>query len=149
MTKIKPNDLCYCNSSKKYKKCCFLKDFDKKQEDEQKYLNGQEISSDKINFCINYYKKMFEKHKIIDITDDITLDNYKTYHIKNYLNKIIMLIERTEKNQEVFENKSNDGNVDIMILYKGVYRVFNAKNILKYDEDIKNIITKRDLGENI
>ena len=120
----------------------------KKQEEEQKYLNGQEESSDKMNFCINYYKKIYEKHKIINITDDINLDNYKTYQIKNYNNKTIMLIERTTQNEELFEEKSNDDNADIMFMYKGVYRVFNAKNILKYDEDINNIITKRDLGEN-
>ena len=24
ISKIKPNDMCYCNSSKKYKKCCNL-----------------------------------------------------------------------------------------------------------------------------
>ena len=59
-----------------------------------------------------------------------------------------MLIERTTQNEELFEEKSNDDNADIMFMYKGVYRVFNAKNILKYDEDINNIITKRDLGEN-
>jgi hypothetical protein len=149
MPKTKPNELCQCSSGMKYKKCCMNKDFDKKQEDEQKYFSGQEESSDKMNFCINYYKKMFDKHKIINITNDINLDNYKTYQIKNYLNKTIMLIELTEKNQEVFENKSNDENADIMFMYKGVYRVFNAKNILKYDDDIKNIITKRDLGESI
>ena len=148
MPKTKPNDLCPCNSNKKYKKCCFLKDLNKKQEEEQKYLNGQEESSDKMNFCINYYKKIYEKHKIINITDDINLDNYKTYQIKNYNNKTIMLIERTTQNEELFEEKSNDDNADIMFMYKGVYRVFNAKNILKYDEDINNIITKRDLGEN-
>ena len=102
MTKTKPNELCPCLSGKKYKKCCFVKDQNKKIEEEYKYFNGQEISSDKINFCINYYKKMYEKHKIINITDDINLDNYKTYQIKNYVNKTIMLIERTEKNEEIF-----------------------------------------------
>jgi len=59
------------------------------------------------------------------------------------------LVERTEKNEELFLNKSNDDNADIMFMYKGVYRVFNAKNILKYDVDINNIIMKRDIGENI
>lgn len=149
MTKTKPNELCSCLSGKKYKKCCFLKDHNKKIEEEEKYFNGQEISSDKINFCINYYKKMYEKHKIINITDDINIDNYKIYQIKNYVNKTIMLLERTEKNEELFLNKSNDDNVDIMFMYKGVYRVFNAKNILKYDDDINNIIMKRDNFENI
>ena len=89
--KLKPNEPCTCLSGKKYKKCCYITDYNINQEEELKYLYGQSISSDKMKFCINYYKKMFDKHKIIDITDNITLDNYKTYQLRNYTNKTIML----------------------------------------------------------
>ena len=149
--KLKPNDQCSCLSGKKYKKCCFINEYNIKQEEELKYLNGQTQSSDKIKFCMNYYKKMFDKHKIIDITDNINLDNYKTYQLRNYTNKTIMLAEKTEKNNDFFIVKSNEINAtsDIIFMYKGVYRIIPARDILKYDDDIINIITKRDLGENI
>ncbi len=149
MHKIKPNDKCYCNSDKKYKKCCMNNDFNLKKEDEIKYLNGQLESSNKIKFFMKYYKELFPKHKIIDITDNINLDNYKTYHIKNYINKTIMLAEKTEENKSFFQEKINEDNQDIIIMYKGVYRAMNAVDILKYKDDIVNIINSRDLGQNI
>ena len=147
MTKSKPNDPCPCSSGKKYKKCCFMQDLKIKQEEEQKYINGQtNPSSDKMIFCIDYYKKMFEKHKIIDITTDITLDNYKSYHIKNYTNKTIMLAERTANNNDFFLVKSDPNNpdCDLIFMYKGTYRIFQIRDILKYDEDIINVISKSD-----
>jgi hypothetical protein len=145
MVKTKPNEECPCGSNKKYKKCCYSKDYNIKQDEEQKYINGQSSSSNKMTFCINYYKKMFEKYKIIDITDDINLDNYKTYHIKNYYNKTIMLAERTSKNEDFFTVKSNgDDTTDLIFMYKGIYRVIPINNIFKYDDDITNIINTRD-----
>lgn len=149
MNKIKPNDKCYCNSDKKYKKCCMINDFNTKNEEENKFLNGQSESSNKIQFFINYFKEMFPKHKIINITDNINLDNYKTYHIKNYNNKTIMLAEKTEKNTSFFMEKSSEENQDIIFMYKGVYRVINAVDVLKYEEDIQNIIESRDSGQNM
>lgn len=152
MTKLKPNDPCLCSSGKKYKKCCFMQDFNTKYVEEQKYINGQSnTSSDKMKFCIDYYKKMFEKHKIIDITTDITLSNYKSYHIKNYTNKTIMLAERIKNNDDFFLVKSdiNKQDCDLIFMYKGVFRIFKVHDILKYDEDILDIVNRRDLGENI
>jgi hypothetical protein len=149
MHRIKPNDKCHCNSDKKYKKCCMMIEFNKKCEEEDAYINGQNESSKKIKFFINYYKELFPKHKIIDITNNININNYKTYHIKNYNNKTIMLAEKTENNNSFFIEKANDNNNDIILMYKGVYRVLNAIDILKYEEDIKNIIETRDSGQNI
>ena len=147
MKKYKPNDMCLCNSGKKYKKCCFITDFYKKQEEDKKYINGQtEESSNNIKFCIDYYKKMFTKHKIIDITNDINLNNYKSYHIKNYTNKTIMLAERTKINDNLFIVKSDPQNSDcnLIFMYKGTYRIFKISDILRYDEDIKNVVLQAD-----
>ena len=83
MPKTGPNDKCPCNSDKKYKKCCYMKDEQKKQEQELKYIDGQTESSNKMKFCMNHYKNMFPKHKIINVTDDVNVDNYKTYLTKN------------------------------------------------------------------
>jgi hypothetical protein len=149
MSKLGPNDKCHCNSDKKYKKCCFLKDEQAKQEEKLKYTNGQETSSNKMTFCINHYKDIFNKdiynkYKIIDITDNINPDNYKTYLTKNYFNKIIMLAEKTDANQELFEEKSDTHINDLIIMYKGAYRVIQVNNILRYDDDIKKFINEKD-----
>ena len=142
MPKLGPNEKCHCKSDKKYKKCCFLIDEKNKQNEILKYSNGQETSSNKMKFCINHYKELFNKHKIIDITNDVNPDNYKTYLTKNYYNKIIMLAEKTDSNQELFEEKSDTNLNDIIIMYKGGYRVISANSILRYDDDIKKFIDK-------
>ena len=58
-----------------------------------------------------------------------------------------MIAERTEKNNDLFIEKGNIQIVDIIFMYKGVYRVMNSLNISKYESDTINIITKRDNGE--
>ncbi len=149
MPKINPNDKCHCNSDKKYKKCCMIKDMNSKNDEELKYLNGQDNSSEKIKICMEHYKRLFDKHKIIDITDYINIDNYKIFQIKNYLNKTIMLATRTEKNNDLFIEKGNSDTFDLLIMYKGVYRIMNILDLYKYNDDIISVITKRDLGQNI
>jgi hypothetical protein len=52
-----------------------ITDFNKKQEDDIIFFNGQDNSSDKINTCKDHYKALFENHKIIDITDNININN--------------------------------------------------------------------------
>jgi hypothetical protein len=149
MYKIKPNDKCYCNSDKKYKKCCMILDINKKNDEENKYINGQSTSSNKLKSLIEYYKKLFPKHKIIDITNYITIDNYKMYHIKNFNNKTIMLSEKTDINDIFFNEKTNQSNQNIILMYKGVYRAMNFTDILKYEDDIINVINSRDNQKNI
>lgn len=146
MPKLNPNDKCHCNSDKKYKKCCMMKDMNAKNDEELKYLNGHDNSSEKIKFCMNHYKSIFDKHKIIDVTDYINLDNYKTFQIKNYQNKTLMLATRTEKNNELFLEKGDSDTYDFIIMYKGAYRIMNILNLFKYNDDIINVITKRDQG---
>lgn len=147
MTKISVNDKCPCLSGKKYKKCCFMKDIKLKQNEEDKYYNGHDISSDKIKFCIDYYMKTYDNYKFIDVSNYINTDNYRTYQIKNYNNKTIMIVEKNDNNIELFNTKSNTDDNDIIIMFKGSYRTFNAKNIFKYDDDINKMITKRNKDE--
>lgn len=143
MNKLGVNDQCHCGSNKKYKKCCMKTDINKKQDENLKYTDGQTEHSDKIKFCINFFSKLFENHKIINITDDITIDNYKTYLIKNFNTKTIMLIERTELTDELFREKSDSERNDIILMYKGGYKVFPVIDILKYEDDIKKFIESK------
>ncbi len=146
MPKLNPNDKCHCSSDKKYKKCCMMKDMNAKNDEELKYLNGHDNSSEKIKFCMEHYKNFFDKHKIIDVTEYINCDNYKTFQIKNYQNKTLMLATRTEKNNELFLEKGDSDTYDFIIMYKGVYRIMNILDLFKYNDDIINVITKRDQG---
>lgn len=143
MNKPKVNEFCYCGSDKKYKKCCLKKDSEMKYNENLKYTEGQTEHSDKIKFCINFYSKLFENHRIINITNDINQENYKTYLIKNLNTKTIMLVERTETNEDLFSEKSDTNRNDIILMYKGGYKVFPAIDILKYEDDIKKFIESK------
>ena len=149
MPKLNSNDKCHYNSDKKYKKCCMTLDMNSKMTEELKYLNAQETSSKKVSLCIEHCKTLFNKHKIIDITDDVNCDNYNTFQIKNYQNKTLMLATRTEKNNDLFIEKGNPDTFDIIIMYKGVYPIMNILDLYKYNDDIINVVTKRDLGQNV
>jgi len=144
MPKIGVNDKCYCNSDKKYKKCCMKSDNDKKIEqmklnhiDDEIFKTGQLESTDKMYEVLDFFKLKFPKFSLIDITSYLKKDNYKVFLTKNYYEKIIMFAEKTEKNEEFFNSKSNSTDNDIMIMYAGGYKVIDSNNILVYSDDMK------------
>ena len=137
MPKVGVNDLCPCGSQKKYKKCCITNDRIKKQLTDEIYMSGQETSSDKMYEVLDYYKRLFPKLSLIDITSYLDKDNYKTFLVKNYSNKIIMFAEKTENNEKFFNSKSDSEDNDIMIMYAGGYKVIDSENIGMYLDDIK------------
>ncbi len=153
MTKIGVNDPCPCSSGKKYKKCCQSKDFDEKKkrlEENEKlekiYLNGQEEHSSKMNYCIDYYTDLFSAHNVIDLSNYINTKNYKNILTMHYYKNNIILVERNDSTQELFNEKSNLESNDILFIYKGGYKTFEAIDILKYDNDVKKMVENRDNG---
>ena len=155
MVKIGRNELCHCNSGKKYKKCCETNDINKKNidmdidkdKDKDKFYKGQLISSEIINDCREVLQEDYTDHTIIDITDDISMDNYRKYQIKNYSNKIIMLAEKIEgKNDKFFVLKSGKHDDNMIVMYRGSYRIFNQNDFLQVYESIQKLITTRLAG---
>lgn len=141
MPKIGVNDLCLCGTQKKYKKCCMINDSIKKQLiNEEVYMNGQYSSSDKMYEVLDFYKSLFPKLSLIDITSYLTKDTYKTFLVKNYSNKTIMFAEKTQTNEDFFNSKSDSLDNDIMIMFAGGYKVIDSENILMYTDDIKSWI---------
>jgi hypothetical protein len=140
MPKVGVNDLCPCGSQKKYKKCCMVNDSNKKFVNEQIYMTGQDTSSDKMIEVLDFYKSLFPKYSLIDITSYLNKDNYKTFLIKNYSNKTIMFAEKTQVNEDFFNSKSNSEDVDIIIMFAGGYKVIDSENIGMYLDDIKGWI---------
>jgi len=137
MPKVGVNDLCPCGSQKKYKKCCMKNDSIKKQLSDEIYMSGQDTSTDKMIEVLDFYKSLFPKYSLIDITSYLNKDNYKTFLVKNYSNKTIMFAEKTGKNEEFFNSKSDSEDVDIIIMFAGGYKVIDSENILMYSDDIK------------
>lgn len=135
--KIGVNEKCPCNSGLKYKKCCIGLA-------EMKYSTGQNNSSDIIKTCSGALKIMCEDHQVIDITNDLTELNYRTYQTKNYYSKIIMLAEKTESNVGVFESRVRDDISNIIVMYKGSYRTFCYDDLEDIIESVCSMITESD-----
>ena len=143
MAKIGRNDLCPCNSGKKYKKCCENTDMQKKIIDNEKYSKGQPESSEILSDIKALILEDYEDHIAIDITDDISIDNYKTYQVRNYSANIIMLAERTEKNSDFFIMKAGKADDDFIVMYRGSYRIFNRNDFLSVYESVQKMINTR------
>jgi hypothetical protein len=154
MVKIGRNDSCYCNSGKKYKKCCESNDMNKKSVqnikkniDNNKYSKGQIISSEIIHDFREVLQEDYTDHTIIDITDDISLENYREYQVQNYSTNIIMLAEKIDgKNHNFFIAKSGKLDDNMIIMYRGSYRIFNQNDFLQVYESIQKMITTRLAG---
>ena len=134
MQKQGRNDICNCNSGKKFKKCCLV------TSKETKYTLGQSISSQRIVDMVEILQKRFPKYRFIDITNDLDDTNYREYQIKNYNTNIIMIAEKQLKNSLVFVEREETTETDILIINKGSYRSFIYKNFDKIIESLATII---------
>ena len=133
MKKIGRNELCHCNSKIKYKKCCFNKV-------ELTYDISQNISTDNINELKNLLLLKFKKYTIIDISNNLNTDNYIDYLKKNYYKTIIMLAEKNNTNNNLFIDKTKNPSEDILIMYKGGYRIIESCRISNYILNIEEFI---------
>ena len=141
MVRIGRNEKCHFNSDKKYKKCC-----EKKVFQNEKYFKGQSESSLNILEIKQLILEDNTSFNVIDITNDISIDNYKTYQIKNYSTNVIMLAERTEKNTDFFSLKEGKMGDNFIIMYRGSYRIFNNNDFLLVYDSIQKMIDTRSDG---
>jgi len=147
-TKIKVNDKCHCGSNIKYKKCCMnisinnqhvqhTQNVQNMQNSQNNQINEhtkwtitQSVNSIKITQVINILQPEFENICIIDITDNLNDTTYETYQKKNYYTNIMMIAERTNENNDVFEKRSNSELSNIIVMYHGAYRTFSLNNLV-------------------
>jgi len=144
--KIGRNDLCHCGSGKKYKFCCNRSDMDILAAKADMYsLNQQEESSEPMKNFIKILSQTYDDHKVIDISNNLCIDNYKTFQVKNFTKKIIMVAEINDKNKEVFTSRG--ANNDVIVMYRGSYRSLLIKDYLKYLDNIDLMIETRLAGK--
>jgi uncharacterized protein YecA (UPF0149 family) len=132
------NDLCYCGNNKKYKNCCLAKDRQAIEDKKKEIINY--VSSNKINTVKEILEANFQTHKVIDITNILTIHSYKQLQIKYFNQKIIMIAERTNNNEKVFEKRMIEQNDDLILLYNGNYRLMKCAMILSYIESLKTLL---------
>lgn len=122
MLKLGRNDKCNCGSGIKFKNCCNL------IVKENKFMQGQITSSDKISNIIKLLQQKFSNYIFIDITDNLNETNYREYQLKNYNTNIIMVAEKKVHNNLVFIEREESPRTDIIIMHKGAYRSFIYEN---------------------
>jgi hypothetical protein len=126
MGKIGRNDICDCGSGKKYKKCCELKNINP-------YVTGEAEISDKLKPIIEYLQKLKPNLNYINITNSLTVQTYRDYQIKNLNTNIVMIAEKTPKNQIVFFDKEESSDTDVLLMYHGGYRSLNSDKYGMYN----------------
>lgn len=135
MPKLKPNDKCSCLSGLKYKKCCYIQNYEI-----NKYITGQLESTEMIVNIIDYLQLKFKNHRFIDITSDLNEDTYKEYQVKNYNTNTVMVAEKNKNNNLVFLTRIDNDNSNIMLMHKGGYRTFNNNDIEYIVDSLKTFI---------
>ncbi len=126
MGKIGRNDKCTCGSGKKYKKCCELNLTNA-------YCISDSEMSDTLKNIIEYLQKLNPRLNYINITNQLTVDTYRDYQIKNINTNIVMIAEKTHNNQLVFFDKEESSDIDILLMYHGGYRSFHSSKYGMYN----------------
>jgi hypothetical protein len=126
--KIGRNDMCLCGSNKKYKKCCLLKEEQEDKEDKE------------VHSIVQYLRVEFPTHKVIDITNKLTVETYRPLQIQHYSDNVIQFAEKNELNASVFLTRVPLDTYDIMILYHGSYRTFPKDDIYSVMASLRALI---------
>lgn len=148
MIKLGRNDKCFCNSGKKYKVCCLQLIESQKKNENIKYSEGHELSSEKIKILYNKLSVIFTDHKIIDITNLLNDQTYKTFQTVNYVKKTLMIAQKNDSNNDIFTSRG-PSNVDLIVMYRGAYQCFEGINTDLALENITKMVLTRLNGQNV
>jgi hypothetical protein len=142
MDKLGRNDKCYCGSGKKYKICCLNTDNNKKETELLNMENGHESINENIKLVYEFMSLKYSDHKVIDISNYITPQNYNIFQTKHFKKKLIMIVGKNLTNTGLFQIKGIE-NADTLIMYRGSYRIFNFNNLLQVEESIDKMMKTR------
>jgi hypothetical protein len=129
-TKIGRNDKCLCGSGKKYKACCIEKMMP------SKYNMGQSVSSDAMMMALTKFMDKFKDRVFIDISDDLSAATYRDYQVKNMTTNVVMLAEKKQSNEDVFESRCGNSPADVILMYHGSYRLFSMNALINRPDEL-------------
>lgn len=135
MIKLGRNELCHCNSGKKYKKCCLDNDNNVKK-DENKYS-----PSEMMYLTMEHLQTHFPNITFENISDILNRQSYRQLQLNHMHDNICQVAERITKNERVFKDRdSND--YDLILMYRGAYRVLNGgNNLLQYTMSLNSFFS--------
>ena len=125
-SKIKRNDKCPCLSGKKYKVCCLDKDELVSANQRERIIYGDEYSSPELKETAELIKAEFPDHEVIDVSNVANEETYKPLQLQHYAKKVVMLLERNEDNESLFNTRCYDADINYLALYRGAYVTFNT-----------------------
>ena len=155
--KIGRNDKCDCGSEKKYKQCCLNNRADKLQQERQErielYKRGYRIDATSPQRLKKLYDYIMDESdyvlfaiEVVDMTPLLTPETYRQIQTVNYTARTLMLAERCEASDIVFEKRSSDGEYcNLMVMFRGAYVIFHDSAIgtKHLDSQIKDMIHAR------
>lgn len=147
--KQKRNEPCFCNSGKKFKSCCSARvDLLRKYESEEGgviYIKGHAISSTILQRVFDWFNLEYPGLNVIDVSDVLTPFNYpiiQRLHYSGGYGDTVIVAERTPLSQFVFEKRSPKY-TNIIIMFKGAYKLFTDLDFVHVCDDIKKMIDLR------
>lgn len=134
MVKVKPNDPCYCESGKKYKKCCFLEDEAKRVEENVYQQSEMMVDS------LSILQRNFPNITFKNVSDKLATGTYKSLQLQYIRKNVCMVAERTKKSEKLFsERDPEEEEYDLLLMYHGAYRILHGgANVNMYIMSLKS-----------
>jgi hypothetical protein len=152
--KMGRNDKCSCGSKKKYKKCCQGRTPTQIRENQRlaqhnAFTYGHEMKGEKV-LAINKWLTSLPKYKninlrSIEISDFLTPFNFQAIQMKHYFadyGYTVVVAERAPYSELVFMTR-NQKEADVILMFRGVYIMFDFKDFEAMKGRIQNMIDLR------
>ena len=135
--KIGRNDICYCGSNKKYKKCCLNADVN------AKHLANTYEPTELMDRSMEHLQHHFPTITFINVSDLLNAQSYPNLQMKHMRDNVCQVAERIPKNERVFKQRDADENgYDLLLMYKGAYRILHGgNNIQQYTMSLNSFFT--------
>jgi SEC-C motif len=143
--KINRNDPCHCKSGKKYKFCCEKEDAQRRLEDLEDFYHSSQSEAGSEDLG-KLTEVLTEYGEVINISNRLRLDNYKTFQVKNFKTGTIMVAEKTKENAAVFEERDEGEGDDTLVMFKGSYRIFKSSQMAQVIDSVLEMILARSLN---
>jgi len=137
MIKIGRNELCHCNSGKKYKKCCLESDTVAKQD-----MNTYS-PSEMLDISMEHLQGHFPNITFVNISDILNNQSYRTLQLNHMKDSICQVAERIRKNERVFKDRDPETNeYDLLLMYRGAYRILHGgHSLLQYTMSLNSFFS--------
>lgn len=149
--RIGRNEPCLCGSGKKFKKCCVHRveqlEKERLEKIKESYIKGHPIENVHIQYISDWFLKQpeYAEFNVIDITNILTSENYRTIQTEHYSNAhghTIILAYRNAQNEKVFIKRSPQY-TNIMVMFRGAYQVFSDFSFGNITHQLKKMIDIR------